>query len=31
MPIQRLYFPIFNFVALGKVAVGIDGVDGEIR
>ena len=31
MPIQRSYFPIFNFVALGKVAVGIDRVDGQIR
>ena len=31
MPIQRSYFPIFDFVALQKVTVGIDGVDGEIR
>ena len=31
MPIQRSYFPIFIFVALEKVAVGIDGVDREIR
>ena len=31
MPIQRSYFPIFIFVALGKVAEGIDGVDSEIR
>ena len=31
MPIQRSYCPIFIFVALGKVAVAIDGVDSEIR
>ena len=31
MPIQRSYFPIFNFVALGKVAIGIDRADGQIR
>ena len=31
VPIQRLYFPIFIFVALGKVAGGIDRVDSEIR
>ena len=31
MPIQRWYFPIFNFVAVGKVAIGIDRVDGQIR
>ena len=30
MPIQRSYFPIFIFVALGKVAGGIVGVDSEI-
>ena len=31
MPIQRSYFPTFIFVAFGKVAGGIDGVDSEIR
>ena len=31
MPIQRSYFPILIFVALEKVAGGIDGVDNEIR
>ena len=30
MSVQRLYFPIFIFVGLGKVASGIDGVDSEI-
>ena len=30
MPIQRSYCPIFIFVALGKVAGRIDGVDSEI-
>ena len=31
MPIQRSYFPIFIFVALGKVAGGMNRVDSEIR
>ena len=31
MPIQRSYFPIFIFAALGKVASVIDGVNSEIR
>ena len=31
MPIQRSHFPIFIFVALGKVASGIEGVDNEIQ
>ena len=31
MPIQRSHFPIYNFVALGKVAIGIDRVEGEIH